>query len=448
MAVKMQVIYRRAREASYSRRLDEASLLIQRIWRGCEGQRRAGIVHEARWRLLTAATIFTQRNARKRWLQRDIASRAAETKAQAELELRSRISIQRWWVSRRARMHFLIVKAELKMERDMAVKIQACYRGHRVRYNKALRKARLVSHWGFFSYYVYHRKFKGEMATLIQQGYRAMMKSRWEHRAATNIQRVWRGGMAREMYAEMLYERAERAALVIQRTWRLHVARRRRKMMIAMRRAAAHSIQRCFRAWRFRKYLRDTRAQALAKRFEGENAFKEQMLEEKHRQLLEGLMMKGQNIAAAKIQRQYKGYLFRKKEAAKTRMREEADRREAMQREERLARMKERKAQAKSTEGRLKEGLKGVGSMFSVKASEGKPLAKRVEEAKLKLNYSVKLPKINFSGRKNTEEEEYRKQMLDGAVMNHHTCVFLFALSSIFRVVSSTRFLLRRTIIC
>ena len=126
-----------------------------------------------------------------------------------------------------------------------------------------------MSHWGFFYYFVYHRTFKAQMATIIQQRwglrappkprfrpslvarpfawvlvccnplphtpsllpslcllgtlgrsrarcapvsattalsliasapmqrYRLMMKNRWEHRAATNIQRIYRGHVAR-----------------------------------------------------------------------------------------------------------------------------------------------------------------------------------------------------------------------------------------------------------
>jgi hypothetical protein len=422
MAAKMQVLYRKARAASWGRRLGAASLAIQRVWRGGEGRRRAGVVREARWRLRTAATIFTQRNARKRWFRKGLAEAAARTRARAALELRSRVSIQRWWVSRCARMHFLVAKAEMQAERDAAVVIQALFRGHWVRYDKALKKARLVSHWGFFAYFVFHRKFKGEMATLIQRGFRVMMKNRWEHRAATNIERVYRGYLARVLKAQLLYERYTFASKAGQRIWRIHVARKKRKMLHAQRRAAAFCIQRCFRAFRFRKYLRDTKMNALAKRSEGEHAFKEQMLEEKHRQLLEGLLHKGQHIAAMKIQRQYRGYLFLKKEAAKLRMRAEADRREAMQREERIEAMKARKAKAKSSEGRLKEGFKGLSNMFTKKEDAGdKPLAKRIEDAKAKLNFSVKLPKVNFSGRKNTEEEQLRNEMLDGAVMNHHT---------------------------
>jgi len=45
-------------------------------------------------------------------------------------------------------------------------------------------------------------------------------------------------------------------AAAIQHVYRVWAARQERKLLVASRQLAAHQIQRCFRAWRFRKYAR------------------------------------------------------------------------------------------------------------------------------------------------------------------------------------------------
>jgi hypothetical protein len=55
-----------------------------------------------------------------------------------------------------------------RLEKAAQTVIACLYRGHRYRLTKAKRHARLVSHWGFFYFYVYHTTYKGQQALLIQ----------------------------------------------------------------------------------------------------------------------------------------------------------------------------------------------------------------------------------------------------------------------------------------
>jgi len=209
-----QAIYKRARAATRARRLEEAACLAQRTWRGWLGRRRAHVVAEGRWRLLAAATVFTQRNVRRRWFWRRMATAARGRAARVAREAKARVLIQRWWRVKLLRVAFLQEMALRREEKAAATVIQANYRGHRYsrgrkgdtgtrsralnntavlrmrssvlvrvlnfsmyphlcvqpsyRLNKAKRHARLVSHWGFFYKFVYHTTYKGQVASVIQ----------------------------------------------------------------------------------------------------------------------------------------------------------------------------------------------------------------------------------------------------------------------------------------
>jgi hypothetical protein len=423
MAVRCQKLYRIARAERQSLKLEASSVLLQKCWRGVLGRRRAEIVTEARWRLKLVASTFVQRNWRRKVFWRDMKARAIVTQERKALVDASRSLLQRWFRHELVRMRFLVAFAEMREEKQAAIKIQALFRGHSLRYKQACSHALNTAHWGFFYCFVYRVSFKNAMAKLVQTRFRAYIRQRVEERAAVNIQRLWRGHAARVLKALLLYRRFEAASKAVQRIVRVHLQRKQRKLLIQERELASHQIQRCFRAWRLRKYLRDMRTRTIQTRAAAVSASKEQLLVERHRQLIEGMLNRGKEIAATKIQRQFRAHRARKQRAASARMKAEAAMRAEMQRQERLERMQDRKAKAKTLEGRTKKLVKGFGEGLTTVKADKVDVKKKVAEAKAKAGdfASTLTSKAPWTGRKHPKEQEERNQMLDGAVLNHHT---------------------------
>jgi hypothetical protein len=97
----------------------------------------------------------------------------------------------------------------------------------------------------------------------------------------------------RAILAFQLYDKSSRQIQQMFRTWR---ARKIRKFIIATREAAAPIIQRCFRAWRFREYLRRMRQRALVARAQALDASKEHMKFEQHKKLIDKLINRGEEV--------------------------------------------------------------------------------------------------------------------------------------------------------
>jgi len=421
MVIKSQRIFRAARQTKNAKRYELSSRQIQRIWRGFKGRHRYAIVREAKFRMLNAASVFVQRNHRRRVFWRHMHVCAIRRRERAELHYKMSCRIQRWWAAMLMRLRFLRTVKERKTEKAAAIKIQALFRGHILRYNKACRKVKIIGHWGFFYHYIYHIKYKSEKASMIQRLYRAHIRVRVENRAAVNIQRVFRGFEARKLKAILIFQRYDRCSRILQRMFRVWRARQIRKLVVATREAAAPVIQRCFRAWRFREYLRRMRARTQIARAQALEASKGQMELEKHRNLLEKMVNRGKEMAAMKIQRQYRAHRARKNREAQERIKAEAEMRQLMARQERIDRMNDRKKAAKTMEGKTKKLVQNIGDRFTVKPNQI-DVKKKMAEAKEKAGDFVgKAVKGAFTGRKHPKETQERNLMLEGAIMNHHT---------------------------
>jgi hypothetical protein len=71
-----------------------------------------------------------------------------------------------------------------------------------------------------------------------------------------------------------------------------------------------------------------------------------------------------------KIQRQYRAYLARKFQEAQNRIKAEAEMRLLMARQERIDRMNDRLAEAKTLDGRTKALVTSIGDRFTVKSNK------------------------------------------------------------------------------
>lgn len=86
-----------------------------------------------------------------------------------------------------------------------------------------------------------------------------------------------------------------------------------------------------------------------------------------------------------------------------------------MQRQERLARLAERKSKDKTLDGQAANLLKGLGNLFKADASKAE-LQRKIAAAKGETGR-----KPAWAGRKDPKEIDERNAMVENAIMNHHT---------------------------
>lgn len=166
------------------------------------------VVAEGRWRLDQAASTLVQRRWRKKLFWRQVAAAARATAARKVLEGQTATRLQRWWVKKAARLHFLKAMEHHRHESRVATAIQAHYRGHLYRRRRGEIKARAIASWGFLCHSV-QMQFKNQMATLIQRRHRVRTRARAEQRSAVRVQKVFRGHMARVSGRAVSVEKVE-----------------------------------------------------------------------------------------------------------------------------------------------------------------------------------------------------------------------------------------------
>jgi hypothetical protein len=121
------------------------------------------------------------------------------------------------------------------------------------------------------------------------------------------------------------------------------------------------------------------------------------------------------------IQRQYRAHRKRKALVAEAQMEREKELRAKLEEEERIARMKARRAKAKSVEGKAAKLVKGLGEKFMVKKDQSVPLKDKIADAKKSFGDMTFVSGSRWTGRTHPEEKKERDMMLDNAILNNHT---------------------------
>ncbi len=128
-----------------------------------------------------------------------------------------------------------------------------------------------------------------------------------------------------------------------------------------------------------------------------------------------------QDRAAIKIQRVYRAHRKRKEHAAAEQLEREKALRAALEEEERIARMKARRAAAKSTNGKAKKLVKGLGDKFMIKKDQVVDVKTKIADAKKALGNDTFVKGSRWTGRTHPQEKKERDMMLDNAILNNHT---------------------------
>ncbi|CAJ1061171.1 abnormal spindle-like microcephaly-associated protein [Xyrichtys novacula] len=293
-ATLIQAHYRRHRAETEFRSKKAAALVIQRRYRACKVAQET----QKSYLRLRAACVTLQARFRGMRVRRELEKKhLAATVIQSSFRMfvckKRYVLLQSAAIITQSRYRALLVcRAQRNQYRELkqaAVKIQAVYRGFRVRQDlkKRHNAARAIQ-----AQFRMHKTRMAYLATkcaaiIIQERYRAkllrnqqMQKLRVMKSAAVVIQAAYRGRAARKMVAKMnraatIIQRKfftirdrkrflalREAAVICQRRYRAVILARKDRLDYLSKRRAAVCLQAACRGWKVRKELRSQQAAA------------------------------------------------------------------------------------------------------------------------------------------------------------------------------------------
>ena len=330
--------------------------------------------------------------------------------------------LQAWWRHMLMVAHGKIMLRRKRQQLTASIKIQAVYRSYRSRRLQREMHERALANWAVVITGTYDM-LRHMAANKIINWWRPRIRMLKSDRNATQIQRIFRGHLGRIRFAMELYNHFMSAASKIQEQWRVHRARQLRLWMASMRDHSAAQIQRCFRAYKLRAFLWESR-RFNQERLANESALaKQAAAADKDSERLLRALRSGEERAARTIQRAYRHHAAMVRGHTQKTLELERRLRAASEEEARVAAMQARQKAAKSGKGRMKSFLRSWGKAGAAKSHNIKSVKEKTAELRKKAGEGdVKETGVRgILGRKNDKEAQEQELMHENAVMNKHT---------------------------
>eukprot|EP00752_Nemacystus_decipiens_P014289 g12709.t1 len=422
-------------------RRNHAGRKVQRAWKKMlrRRQKRQEALAELERRVLAATMIQRswRGHFRWKWMMRDVRLREQEFKRQWFVKEDAQMEIAFWW--RRVRVKHLkrTVLRQLIVAKKAVGIIKRAYRSYTMRTLTARVKKKAIAvrcRWRRV-YLGIKRLPRPEDAARLQMILRRVVRKRKRKRAATDIQRVYRGVLARRIYVVKLARMYTTNAINIQRVGRGHIARRGKVRDVLEANHASRVITRALHTYIRNKAFQNMVKEARARRVKFERRQREALLRQRAEATLRQAFLMNQHKAANAIQTRW-----RRRQAARRReearlLQVEMDQRRALDKKLRQKHIDELKKQKSGSAGKKVGGaLSALGRRLNKLTAQVDPeLAtddhidiededEEEEEERPKTPVVSLLDKVRGkTDAEKAEEEREDGEVLANSILNHQT---------------------------
>jgi hypothetical protein len=401
-------------EIAYRRQAFDASVLITRsLIRHCAGLRE-------RRRVAAELLALQQHSARilqKAWrfsYRRKWALRGMRLELQAMR--RAALLISAWWhkvsgLSFRREAIKRVIRA-----RHAAISIQQSYRSMRARtLVKRVRRHRALARMAWRRFYCRLRLYPSPAAILcVQRCARRYIRRKSRRKACVDIQRVYRGFMARKVAVRLRALNYMQKAIILQRMIRGHLARTRVFVILVAEDRASRCITRAIRKV------------GTLHRFRKEVAKKRSMAEERQRVRLlrrreEALAQRRKEEACVTIQRHWR----LRQAAARSRERKALDEAKRLRDELNVAvRMEEAKKRRAEALKKAKQSRGLLSGWRASKSAAANPLGEEdlaLDDADAKKSKILQLRKTAEEREAEEKAQREREELMSNSILNHQS---------------------------
>eukprot|EP00903_Cladosiphon_okamuranus_P006370 g6237.t1 len=413
---------------------------VQRAWKRMlrRRQKREAAQAELERRILAARMIQRKWRSyfRWKWMMRDVRLKEQEFKRQGFVKENAQMEIAFWW--RRVRVKHLkrTVMRQLIVAKKAVGVIKRAYRSYLMRTLVVRTRKKAIAmrcRWRRI-YLGIKRLPRPEDAARIQMILRRFVRKRKRQRAATDIQRVYRGALARRMFVVKLARMYTTNAINIQRVGRGHIARRGEVRDVLEANHASRVITRALRTYIRNMAFQNMVKEARAKKVRFERLQREALLRQRAEATLRQAYLMNQQKAARSIQARW-----RRRQAARRReeerlLRIEMDQRLALDKKLRQKHIDELKKQKIGSPGkRVGSALSALGRKLNKLTAQQDPeLATEdhieIEDDNEEEEDRPKTPVVSLldkvRGKTDAEKEKEEKEdgeVLANAILNHQT---------------------------
>ncbi|CAM9373052.1 unnamed protein product [Pylaiella littoralis] len=423
-------------------RSNHACRIVQRAWRRMllrREERKAALAELER--RIVAATVI-QRGWRTyfhwKWMMRDVRLKEQEFRRQGFVREYAQMELAFWWRRVRVKTFKRTVLRHLIVARKAVGIIKRAYRSYAVRtFAVRARKKAITIRCRWRRVYLGIKRIpRPEDAAKVKMVLKRFVKKRKRYRAATNIQRVYRGLLARRIYVVRLARMYTTNAINIQRVGRGHIARRGKVRDVLTANHASRVITRALRNYIRNKAFQEMVKEAHAKRARFERLQREDLLRKRAEATLRQAFLISQQKAAKAIQARWRRrQASRRREEARL-LQTEMDQRLALDKKLRQKQIDEIRKKQRAGSARKKVGgaFSALGRKLNKLTAQGDPeLATddRIEIEDEEEEDEDKRPKtpaevLLEKARGQTEEEKAEKEKQDqevlaNSILNHQT---------------------------